>query len=96
MPALLAKFRPVPPLVRARASELLDVIRDAVKSYSEVASRMVVDAEEIVETEVVVDNAKVVPPAVSEPSGNVTSLWNKKAPGSDFCQSEQNAILTSL
>ncbi|KAI0739418.1 hypothetical protein C8Q80DRAFT_1198600 [Daedaleopsis nitida] len=85
MAAFLSIFRPVPPVIRRRAKELLDTIRDAAKralstgtagqstadaSVERVASTMAVDGPETVQTRV------TDAPSTSKSTSKITeSLW---------------------
>lgn len=69
-------FHPVPPLVRAKSLELLDVIKKAVKRSSLKASSAVVKPESVVvvHDEDDTDNARIIG---SLEGASTTGVWNK-------------------
>ena len=97
MPALLAKFRPVPPLVRAKASNLLDTIREAVNAHGEKAiepqTSMEIDNGNTVEPTVAIDTTITTVASTAESSSSTASLWTKKTAGK-CCQSYMGLLLT--
>ena len=83
MAALLSVFHPVPPVIRRRAKELLDAIRDAAKSAlgagAAPSSSMVETSAPEMSTTMVVDeaNAAVVEESYATSSSKSTqSLWS--------------------
>ncbi|EIN12508.1 hypothetical protein PUNSTDRAFT_97267 [Punctularia strigosozonata HHB-11173 SS5] len=95
MPGLLAAFRPVPPVVRRRAKELLDIVRAAVKSEldSEGGQTKAVEAGE---AEMIPDEPPrttgkaydVVEGSASDASSPSTGLWS-------FAPASSNAPLAT-
>lgn len=80
MPALFSKFRPVPPLVRSRASELLDVIRNCVKSHEGIASQQ---GQTVTESKIITkpDTMDVLVTTTNECSSRFGDLWTQRRAG---------------
>ncbi|EMD39730.1 hypothetical protein CERSUDRAFT_112032 [Gelatoporia subvermispora B] len=99
MAALLALFRPVPPVVRRRAQELLDTVRAAVKEA--LGGPVEVPATEVVETEKVdsdvreeVDTEAVEVEAT--PANKDASLWTKVSRPTDATRPTSTLFGASL
>ena len=80
MAALLAVFHPVPPVIRRRAKELLDTIRQAVKSAlstPEAAEESSGDVETAAESMAVDQAENTQSPPQSSTSDSTPSLWSR-------------------
>lgn len=77
MAALLSAFHPVPVIIRKRAKELLDVIRDAVKGALASKQTETTDEASVEQNAMVVDENKVPEGASDAPTSLVqATLWS--------------------